>query len=464
MSRVRHVGCLWDSKSTTSRENSPDGSSSVLSEANDSKSESLVSAEGSETRDEPNLQVELPQYRKKLAIRSSSEAEKAFNELREHRVSRLTDHVRLIFEYEYASCNPSDGSSDEKGNDQTGPSASASSTFGVATYGRSEGKRPIRTTKNPTWARGDEDEDDDDTPKVTPKRQRRSAQTPLYGCHFYVKNPLMHVLRSSCKTGFPTVHRIKEHFKRCHMAPKYYCPICYTKFSDAVGRDAHIKERARNLCPDRPEPEIAGITEAQWDRMQQPKKKKKGNKLVDDLERDKWEEIWRIIFDGQHVPSPYFQDPATLVGPDLTRFMSYFHLHYREAFRPLFLNLVSSESLGLQNLTDVESSLLDVEQVFGTMVSDFQSQYANQSKAAHEDDAGDHTLSNALVPESFHQSDLRYSQEFVFVTDPLPEGNYYQDSIHFEPGISGDFLGQNFVQDLNYQNFSTSEFSADPFG
>ena len=127
------------------------------------------------------FELECDQYWNKLAILSSSEAEKAVSELRESQVSHLTNHVHLTFEYEYASCIPSDGSSDDNGNSRAGPSISQSFIPIVSTSEKLEGKRPVRTTKDSARGRDDEyGDDDEDTPTMGPKRQTRSAQTPLY--------------------------------------------------------------------------------------------------------------------------------------------------------------------------------------------------------------------------------------------------------------------------------------------
>ena len=60
----------------------------------------------------------------------------------------------------------------------------------------------------------------------------------------------------------------------------------------------------------------------------------------------------------------------------------------------------------MQNLIDVESSLLDVEQVFGTMVSDFRSQDVDQPKACPEAGVDDHAVDTTLAPGHSQRSDL----------------------------------------------------------
>ncbi|KAF2198997.1 hypothetical protein GQ43DRAFT_433778 [Delitschia confertaspora ATCC 74209] len=163
-------------------------------------------------------------------------------------------------------------------------------------------KRPC--DDQPGRARHDERDDDGN------KRCRRSSTPPVppdgqnrkYACHFFKHNPREYRLGKCRGPGWSKIPRLKEHIYRRHR--KHICKRCHCVFENQKDLVAHQKQSCEVRLPADPiSDKLDGIDEGQYQKL----KSRAGLKGKNDKER--WEEIYRIIFgDEASMPSPYYED------------------------------------------------------------------------------------------------------------------------------------------------------------
>lgn len=129
-------------------------------------------------------------------------------------------------------------------------------------------------------------------PRKKPRRRRCDTVNPRLACPFYVRNP-HHCKRDSCvRSGFPSIHRLKEHLERVHLY--YTCERCGVVFwGNATGtQDLAMHQRNTQPCQlvEKPSPEISGLSHATFEVMRS--KKGAAGKSVE----ERWREIYRLIF------------------------------------------------------------------------------------------------------------------------------------------------------------------------
>lgn len=174
----------------------------------------------------------------------------------------------------------------------------------------------------------EKDEDDDDDDSGSPKRQKQEAYDQcepkkLFACPYYKHNPIRYGERNteelsyrSCATGlFRDISRVKQHLKRTHHRPDFYCRRCFATFSTSELLQKHSSSPRGCAVQDCPYPER--LEETQQARIHVKKPGKDPKEL--------WNEIFSIIFPDSPVPeSPYIGQAQSSNGGVLPNLLEQF--------------------------------------------------------------------------------------------------------------------------------------------
>ncbi|KAI1776210.1 hypothetical protein F4818DRAFT_374524 [Hypoxylon cercidicola] len=129
------------------------------------------------------------------------------------------------------------------------------------------------------------------------KRQKQvDASKPPFGCPFFFHDRKGH--RACLAKKLSRVGDVRQHIMRCHLA-KSYCANCGDTFDNdpkCTRRDAHV---AASCCEQRPL-NYDRVTRDQEDQMKHPARP------IAKSERERWYQLWEIIFPNDTPPSsPY---------------------------------------------------------------------------------------------------------------------------------------------------------------
>ncbi|KAM5368024.1 hypothetical protein ACJZ2D_009738 [Fusarium nematophilum] len=144
------------------------------------------------------------------------------------------------------------------------------------------------------------------------KLQKEEAETKRFACPFFKHNPEGYRTSRTCMgPGWATVQRVKEHLLRRHQLPEYRCPRCFDDFTTEPKYRDHV--RRQEACSTRAQPLAKeGINKEQAELL---KKRKKNSSAK--TEEDRWNEVYKILFPNEAVPSPCEQDiPKKYMGQD----------------------------------------------------------------------------------------------------------------------------------------------------
>ncbi|KAJ4307250.1 hypothetical protein N0V88_000631 [Collariella sp. IMI 366227] len=157
--------------------------------------------------------------------------------------------------------------------------------------------------------------------RATKKRVAGGGGGKKFACPFCKHDPIKYrSVKTCCGPGWINVHRVKEHVYRRHSLNNF-CPRCFEHFEKPELLKNH--QRADVSCKLR-ERAPSGITEEQEKLLRT--RAKSGLS-----EEAKWEEMYKIIFPGEKVPSPYYETDSSSSKPGTSRFAS--HDEFRELLR-----------------------------------------------------------------------------------------------------------------------------------
>lgn len=180
-------------------------------------------------------------------------------------------------------------------------------------------------------------------PKRVKDDSSEGTRKVRFACPYRKRDPQRYTIygaRASCAVRFwNTVSRVKcvysvalfarlgltrsrEHLYRCHLAP-LYCPKCLDLFKSDEELDLH---RTLDICQKNPGRPPEGITQGVEEALRSRKKTHPGQ-----TEKERWEEVYRILFPGEKVPSPCkfctpfstSNFPSKKPGVDNTRLRAY---------------------------------------------------------------------------------------------------------------------------------------------
>ncbi|GKU00868.1 unnamed protein product [Fusarium langsethiae] len=168
-----------------------------------------------------------------------------------------------------------------------------------------------QSKKRPIECVGIEESSEDDTDEGLKgtKRPKGSSTAPRFACPFYKHDPAKFATSRSCVgPGWKQVHRVKEHVFRSHKLPEHQCPRCFKAFESAEA----LSDHSRSSDPCQVQTRTAqeeGINASQEKQLHTRAKK---NNAASNLERvevdeNRWNEMYNIIFPNEEPPSsPYY--------------------------------------------------------------------------------------------------------------------------------------------------------------
>ncbi|KAK4102504.1 hypothetical protein N658DRAFT_485309 [Parathielavia hyrcaniae] len=131
--------------------------------------------------------------------------------------------------------------------------------------------------------------------RVNPKEAAKGGKK--FACPFCKHDPGRYKsVKTCCGPGWDDVHRVKEHIYRRH-SWKSFCPRCFEHFDKPDSLKSH--QRADVPCK---------LREKAPDTINEEQEKKlrtRAKPLCS--EEEKWEEMYRVIFPGEKIPSPYYE-------------------------------------------------------------------------------------------------------------------------------------------------------------
>ncbi|KIH93727.1 hypothetical protein SPBR_04296 [Sporothrix brasiliensis 5110] len=156
--------------------------------------------------------------------------------------------------------------------------------------------------KRPTSESEDDEEQEDGSGKKA--RLSDNPASPVvfeFACPFYKRNRHKYCHQRSCRTsGWPSVHRVKEHLYRHHM--HYVCDRCSTTFKLQENLREHLRQEvacAVSTC---------SVAEDTGFDLEIEKKLRSRKKIDCQNESDKWTHMYRLLFPSyrdKNTPSPY---------------------------------------------------------------------------------------------------------------------------------------------------------------
>ena len=142
-----------------------------------------------------------------------------------------------------------------------------------------------------------EDDEDDESHKRKKGKQRQACASPKDSllCPFYVANPVKH---SQCaRYDLADVSAVKQHLKRVHKRPEFYCSRCFQHFEFHSEEKSHTRS---NHCEIVSEPQNFQdlMTEDDWYKVS--RKHRYG------YDESAWFEIYKILFNTRPpLKTPY---------------------------------------------------------------------------------------------------------------------------------------------------------------
>lgn len=217
--------------------------------------------------------------------------EESLGEVEQHPLYHIKDHIVEVLLGRFHSYRAAN---------QHGAGSGGSGSNGSCGGSHQTSCRDKQTTRQKRKT-GDEDGDDvgddGDTFSRQPKKPKNTNEDAggrlTLACPFSKRDPARH--RGCYRYELKRIRDVKQHLRRCHPRA-VYCPSCGDTFQDENIRDAHVRRRT---CPEKPDLNVEGVTEARSRRLGRKSSSKKS-------QEEQWFDVFEILFPGQPRPkSPY---------------------------------------------------------------------------------------------------------------------------------------------------------------
>jgi len=222
----------------------------------------------------------------------------------------------------------------------------------VAQVSRAQTAKRQRRSSSPERSHSPEDQLASADPQVLPEQNEEKIQ--LLACPFYKWKPMQYV---SCQSYLlRRVKDVKQHIRRRHSKPAFYCARCYRIFANAKLRDHHTRTGG---CQIQEEPLYEGITEQQDKKLNMYLSR---NKPV----TEQWNDMFRIIF--PHCPLP----SSCYLGNYLEETLPLLRLIWATKHAEIISSISSSAGDGIASCNDLDivmSKLFDRLEVETSRVS-----------------------------------------------------------------------------------------------
>ncbi|OHE91969.1 hypothetical protein CORC01_12757 [Colletotrichum orchidophilum] len=134
---------------------------------------------------------------------------------------------------------------------------------------------------------GSDPEDNDDS------SGSGNAEERFLACPLYRKDPEKHPTCAMLRLG--RIRDLKQHMRRRHNRPEFYCPICWEIFSGPEQRDSHLVQRSCHSVDESGPPWITREQDALLE-----------GRVPNGSTEDQWFSVWDIVCPGQRRPRPAF--------------------------------------------------------------------------------------------------------------------------------------------------------------
>jgi len=154
-----------------------------------------------------------------------------------------------------------------------------------------------RLTAKPSATPGEESSsDENDSGDGTDKKPspQPGKKTQRLACPFLRRNPLAH--KNCLNIKIKRIRDLKQHLRRAHYPPKFYCPVCLKEYALQDPWEQHIQSRQCQPPAQKPERNNNVVSkEAQYMLSQRANRKQS--------EREQYYTIWDGLF-GEDTPRP----------------------------------------------------------------------------------------------------------------------------------------------------------------
>ncbi|KAJ9664578.1 hypothetical protein H2198_000229 [Neophaeococcomyces mojaviensis] len=183
---------------------------------------------------------------------------------------------------------------------------------GGSTSKKAQNNQQRRQNLNKSNGKDAEDNDDEEE-GGSPKRQKQdqTADQPaekLFACPYYKFDPNRYAEGNTeelhyrnCAGGlYRDISRVKQHLKRIHHRPEYYCQRCFEVFEGSDDRKRHYSRAGGCDAKDCPWPERLDEDQQGKIHIKRPRKDP----------QEQWYEIFSIIFPSAPLPDSAYIEPA----------------------------------------------------------------------------------------------------------------------------------------------------------
>lgn len=165
----------------------------------------------------------------------------------------------------------------------------------------------------------------------------------LLACPYHKHDPYGY--QDCSKYVLRRIKDVKQHLKRLHKTPDFYCPRCYKTFGNIQDRDCHVRD---SNCLNQCNPQFVGVTDEQCKTFELYTGRRKS------LE-DQWFIIWDTVFPGIGPPASPF------VGSSQTEAVSLLREIWNQDQSEMISSIVDGSSCasGQSSIKSIMERLLD---------------------------------------------------------------------------------------------------------
>lgn len=119
------------------------------------------------------------------------------------------------------------------------------------------------------------------------------AEQKYLACPLFRKDPRRYAACAKCRLR--RIRDVKQHMRRKHKRPEFYCPTCWETYSRPDERDVHLMERSCNASDGSGPPWITQEQDTQLE-----------GRVPKGTTVEQWYTVWDIVCPGQTRPKPPF--------------------------------------------------------------------------------------------------------------------------------------------------------------
>ncbi|CAG8955158.1 hypothetical protein HYFRA_00007174 [Hymenoscyphus fraxineus] len=367
---------------------------------------------------------------------SSQQVQLLLSPMRRQIVDRIMKEFWIIFNQEWsASFQKHSGGSPQS----TSSSVSQHNSKAKKQSGHQQGKRCREDENN------EDPEEDEGRDSKRPRLDLSPHKAPenhlKFACPYRKHNPRTYChrfrrWRCCALSPLDTIARVKGHLYRYHRISQ--CPRCKTLHAGPDDLEQHTL--AVKSCELNHEPPAEGITDSIEKKL---KSRKKAHRAQSQAER--WQELYRILFPGEEVPSPYYETTRDdiICSPESEELASYEEYSRREL--PRFFQSALETAIATE-AQPIEERLRS--QLVG-MIQDCQDRVFATYKANRSVNT---SMSNSQSPLHVDDNDGNSQSGRTGIIKSLYERAPSQTSngFHPEPALTTNFSSENAPSDSGY--------------